>query len=252
MHMRTEFIFDRDTRPANAHFQRNVELFEQAVSTAPMAPDDMKEVTRFVESIGEDGSRALASWSALAFLARSGKPIALEDLLSASAAASHYSETFHPFRSGADHNRAMAGITLSTDVVFTRATDPIVRLFTGAVSDHLRVIAEANNGNVVYRDDHLLISWRSCFGKEKPELYICVRHAETGIWTWLPQILSDNIVPPISSFRAARRAIATWRGQSLTGELVGSSAIRLCELLGIEVQRDIGIIHGNRRRSSGF
>ncbi len=252
MHMRTELIFDRDPRPANSHFDQNLRRFEKAISKSVERPADLADTEAFMQSVGEDACRAVASWAALAFVAHAGKPIALDDVLTAGAQAAHYSETFHPYRSGSDHNRAMAGITLSTDVVFTRATDPIVRLFAAACSDHLRVITEANYGNVVYRDDHLLISWRSCFGKEKAELYICVRHAETGIWTWLPQAFADNIVPPVSSFRAARKAIANWRGQTLTGELVGSSAVRLCKLLGIQVQGNIGVIHGNRRKPKGF
>jgi hypothetical protein len=252
MAMATEFIFDRDITSCKERCRQSADLFNKLQEDSRNRSISTKDLIRFTGNVGEDGVLALALWTLAAHTAQAGHPIPVASIVDACKAVATFTDRYTFGGGASDQDRCLAGIKVAADTVFGSGTDRMVQYLAAQCTDHVGVIAEASNGNVVYSDDHLLVSWRSCFGSSKAELYVCVRSADTGLWVWTPPIVSQNVVPPISSFRAAREAIRNWRGRTLSGELAGSSAIRLCNLLGIEVQGDKGIIHGNHRRSQGF
>lgn len=141
----------------------------------------------------------------------------------------------------------------SAEYVSNHSKDTAHRTYGFMCAEHIRIMLEANSGNVVYQDSHLLIAWRTCFGQESPELFVCVRCGRTGLFTYMPQIVmgGTNVTPPLSSFRAARQAVRDWKGQTLTGDLIGSNSIRLCKALGIDVKGSTGIIRRSQR-NKGF
>lgn len=251
--MRTEFLFDRPSPRSNPAYIANIERIEQVMLAGRQKPVDHAAIDEFTRSIGELGTEALAHWSLIAQRASTGQSVAMDAVIDAAILLAVYSEGYDPFVGDDSRNRATAGLVMTADLTAERARNPQVKAVAALCSDHIKLLSEANAGNVVFRDSYLLISWRSNFGRERPELYACVRNSVTGLWTWLPPAatkavgMGDNVEPPLSSFRAARKTIATWKGQSLVGELAGSTAIRFCRLLGIEVQGDKGIIHRSRR-----
>ena len=197
---------------------------------------------------GTGGAHALLRWSVLVANIKHKQPVTMDDTIAACLAAVAFTETL-PLAKDGPEIRALGFVVQSAEFVKRHSADLRVAALADLCVEHIRIITEANAGNVVYRDPYLLVSWRSVFGTQKPELYVCVRNQATGLFMYIPQFLvgGTNITPPPSSFRAARHAIAHWKGQPLVGELVGSSAIRLCKLLGITVQGDKGVIHRSRR-----
>ena len=257
--MPAEFVFARTLNPPHRDWMRCTAEFDDLVARYAFRP--LPEGITVEQLLAHaDGTPAIAAAVLLSLHAQvmaqiqAGRPIELEWIIGAIKSTVHYCKDIAIVEQETLETRLIAFVVQSYEWIVRHSADLRVRGLAAVAADHVRIVNAANAGNVVYRDPHLLVSWISVHGTKKPELYVCTRCGITGMWVYLPQLLmgGHNLVPPISSFRAARHAIANWRGRPLTGELVGSSAIRLCNLLGIEVQGDKGIIHGNRRCAQGF
>ena len=260
MKQAAEFVFDRPSKKESKLMEGQIgkyESFLQSLAEKNVGMDESSlqdSVVVMNNQIGTQATLALLYWGLVSLQVKRGEPVSANTLQKAISETAAITAKITPGRISTPGTRLMALLLTNADFVASRARDHWAALMASCCADHVRIIAEANAGNVVYRDPFLLVSWRSGFGAWQPELFVCTFNSKLNIYTYLPQSLTSdtNLVPPISSFKAARAAVQNWRGRQLSGELVGSVAIRLCSILGIEVQGDKGCIKGNQKRASGF
>lgn len=213
-----------------------------------------KTISWAFEKLGNEMATAIWLWGCAVHTVKTGAAIQRDLVKEAICATVTCVEHASIKKPNTPKARLALFMACSADYVEARSEDPLCRMQAMQCAEHIRIVLEANAGNVVYRDSFLLVSWRNCLGMDKPELFVCTRNQATGIFTYLPNSVAQgcNMVPPISSFKAAKKAVQGWRGQRLTGDLMGSAAIRLCNIIGIEVKNDKAVIRGNHHCAKGF
>jgi len=110
-----------------------------------------------------------------------------------------------------------------------------VSTFSTLAQTSIKLELNHADGKSVYRDSDLFIGTEKCLKNMKPELYICLPHRKWYVWSFIP-LPGMNIIPPLSSIKAARSVVKQWRGKRLSGGLCGKGAERICRVLGLEVK----------------
>jgi hypothetical protein len=131
-----------------------------------------------------------------------------------------------------------------THVIYADAHDemPDLKTFANLMTTSLQLELAHHNKKSVYRDPYLLIAPEYVLPGVTPELYLAVPHRTWHVWNFFPAS-GINRMPPVSSFKAARRAIASWHGPKLKGDLCGSDSARICKMLGMKVNQFTAEIH---------
>jgi hypothetical protein len=257
----SEFIFLRPVQSQPKKYQGTVQEFESFVDSCSLQKPSPElagaadtAIAELIQRLGVATTEMIAHWGGIVVQVHRGQVVDHEQLLYAIQLAVRFSENAKVTKHATPETNLLALLIESAEYVHNHASDTKQKLLAFICAEHIRLLAEANSGSVVYRDPYLLISWRSAFKRERPELYVCVRCLRTGAFTYVPQFLvgDTNVTPPISSFRAARQAIRNWKGQSIGGDLLSSASIRLCEALGIEIQGTRGVIRRASGRLTGF
>jgi hypothetical protein len=257
-----EVVFVRPNRK-NEHFESNVKvrskkIVEHLTETLGEKPLTNDELCKFADVFEQDPQAVLAvfHWLELFDKARRGVPIESSSIKAACFIAGSFLDLAIqlPLNQSNPHTRFVAMMLQFADSVALSSSSDQITNACSIFTDYVRLAWEVSMGHCVYRDKFLIVGWRNGFSEKENELYVVVRNSIMNVYTFIPNLFvaETNITPPASSFRNARRAVKAWRGQRLSGELVGSSAIRLCEVLGIEVHGTIGVIPGNTRKSRGF
>lgn len=255
----SEFLFIRPDNVASRnppdHLAKYEQFLDRLYESGGSSIQHLEQtISRAYEEVGSEMATAIWLWACVVHTVKTDAAIQADLIKEAICATVPCVEHASMKKPNTPMARLSAIIACSADYVEARSKDFLCRLQAMQFAEHIRIVFQANAGNVVYRDPFLLVSWRNCLDTERPELFVCTRNQATGIFTYLPNsVVQDcNIVPPISSFKAARKAVQSWRGQPLTGDLMGSAAIRLCNIIGIEVKDDKAVIRGNHHCAKGF
>jgi len=118
-----------------------------------------------------------------------------------------------------------------------------------SVSEYMKCRANMQLGRYVYFDDNLFIGYRPCLNSKPDELFVFVKQGD--YYSFNPDD-SKKVKLSLSSIKKAKQAVKSWKGSLKVGFCYFTSSFRLCEILGLDVNREQGEVKLYRQNGGGF
>ena len=118
-----------------------------------------------------------------------------------------------------------------------------------SVLEYMRCRANMQLGHYVYFDKNIFIGYRPCLHNKPDELFVFVKQGD--YYSFDP---TNNKKAKISlaSIKKAKKAVKYWKGGLKVGFCYFPSSFKLCELLGLQINRKKGEVRLCRHNGAGF
>jgi len=130
-----------------------------------------------------------------------------------------------------------------------RSKDMNLYLVSPSAMEYIRCFIYMHMGNYVYFDENIFVGFRPCLGKKFDELFVFVKNDDH--YSFVSFSASKSKLK-ISSIKKAKKAIASWKGETKIGFSVTLASSKLCKLLGLNVNETNGEVQLCRHKGVGF
>jgi hypothetical protein len=130
-----------------------------------------------------------------------------------------------------------------------RSKDMDLYLISPSMHEFMRCYYNMHMGKYVYYDKNIFVGFRPCLRNKPDELFVFVRKNNHFTFNSIENAQSKL---SISSLKKAKKAIKEWKGEMKLGFSHTLSSMKLCELLGLDVDRVNGEVRLYRQKGVGF
>lgn len=130
-----------------------------------------------------------------------------------------------------------------------RSKDMNLYLVSPSLHEYMRCYTYMQMGKYVYYDKNIFVGFRPCLGNKPDELFVFVKKNDHYTFD---SIASTQSKLSISSLKKAKNAIKAWKGEIKIGFSHTPASLRLCKLLGLDVNKTNGQVRLYRQKGVGF
>ena len=120
---------------------------------------------------------------------------------------------------------------------------------SSSFKEYMRCYLYMQMGKYVYYDKNIFVGFRPCLNNKPDELFVFIK--KNNHYTF-DSIASTKSKLSINSLKKAKKAIKTWKGEIKLGFCYTLASLKLCELLGLNVNRANGEVRLYRQKGVGF
>ncbi len=130
-----------------------------------------------------------------------------------------------------------------------RSRDANLYLVSPSMLEFMRCHYYMQMGKYVYYDENIFVGFRPCLRNKPDELFVFVKKNNHFTFNSTENAQSKL---SISSLKKAKKAIKKWKGEMKVGFSHTYASMKLCELLGLNVNRANGEVRLYRQKGAGF
>lgn len=118
-----------------------------------------------------------------------------------------------------------------------------------SIMEYMRCYVYMKMGRFVYFDKNIFVGFRPCLKNLPDELFVFVKN---GSYYSFNSVANTKSKISITSVKKAKKAIQAWKGELKVGFSHTHASLRLCKMLGLDVNTENGEVRLYRQKGIGF
>lgn len=137
------------------------------------------------------------------------------------------------------------------DTVHKQMHSKDVNLYTisPSIMEYMRCYVYMKMGRYVYFDKNIFVGFRPCLKNLPDELFVFVKN---GNYYSFDSVANTKSKLSIISIKKAKKAIQAWKGELKLGFSHTHASLKLCKMLGLNVNTENGEVRLYRQKGIGF